>query len=124
MTLQSSGSISASQIRTEFQGSGTWRINAHYRAGARVPDVVSNANIPTSGEISFSDFYGSTNQVSLDSVATPVVINGFNSLKEIIVSDYISSGGTLVISSGWWVWSGETKGSSMACQKLIQTFDL
>lgn len=113
MALQSSGSISASQIRTEFQGSGTWRINAHYRAGARVPDSASNANIPTSGEISFSDFYGAANQISLDSVATPVVINGFNSLKEIIVSDYISSGGTLEISSGWWVWSDNTNVAAM-----------
>jgi len=113
MALQSSGSISASQIRTEFQGSGTWRINAHYRAGARVPESVANINIPTSGEISFSDFYGAANQITLDNAATPLVVNGINSLKEIIVSDYISSGGTLVISSGWWVWSDNTNVAAM-----------
>ena len=46
--------------------------------------------------------------IDLDTVATPVVINGQNSLKEITVSDYISSGGMLTIPSGWWIWSDIT----------------
>lgn len=57
MTLQASGTISASQIRDEFAGPTTFVISNHYRGGARVPELPENAGIPTSGPISFSDFY-------------------------------------------------------------------
>lgn len=109
MPLQTSGPISASQIRDEFDGTTEFNFGEYYRGGnGRVPDAATNANVPTTGSISFSDFYGSSNQIYLDSVATPVVINGLNSLQEITVSDYVSVGGTLVVPAGWWIWSDDT----------------
>lgn len=106
MPLQTSGPISASQIRDEFDGTVEFNFGEYYRGGnGRVPEASVNANVPTSGSISFSYFYGSSNQIYLDTVATPVVINGINSLQEITVSNYIEAGGTLVIPLNWWIWS-------------------
>jgi hypothetical protein len=51
MTLQSSGSISMSDIQSEFGGSNPISLNEYY-------GVVSG--VPSSGTISIDDFYGST----------------------------------------------------------------
>ena len=61
MALQSSGPISMSDIRTEFEGSassGARSISDYYRAGPIVPNHSGTSTIPTSGTISFSNFYG------------------------------------------------------------------
>lgn len=65
MTIQSSGAISLSDIRAEYQGgSGAISMGNMYRGGANVrgnasdnPSVNLSANVPTSGAISFSNFY-------------------------------------------------------------------
>jgi len=66
MTLAASGAISASDIRTEFVGgSGTVDMASYYRgANTNVKSNAANntatnlaANVPTSGAISFNDFY-------------------------------------------------------------------
>src|SRR5210317_296641 len=66
MTLAASGTISASDIRTEFVGgSGAVDMASYYRgANTNVRANAANntatnlaAGIPTSGAISFSDFY-------------------------------------------------------------------
>ena len=66
MTLAASGAISASDIRTEFVGgSGAVDIASYYRgANTNVKSNAANntatnlaANVPTSGAISFNDFY-------------------------------------------------------------------
>ena len=97
MALPTSGAISLSAIQTEFGGTNPISISEYFAAADGIP---GNNN-----PISFSDFYGASSIVDLDSVANPVVINGQNSLQEITVSDYISSGGVLTIPSGWWIWS-------------------
>lgn len=56
MTLPASGPLKLSDIHGEFGGTGP--LSEYYRGGARVPDVAPNSGIPTSGAISFSDFYG------------------------------------------------------------------
>lgn len=58
--------ISMNDLQAEFGGS-TSNIDLfdYYRNGANVPDNPGNANVPTSGEISLQDFYGSDNNVSL-----------------------------------------------------------
>tara|TARA_R100001509_G_scaffold127950_2_gene81387 strand:- start:5547 stop:6590 length:1044 start_codon:yes stop_codon:yes gene_type:complete len=105
MALQSSGAISLSQIQTEFGGTAPTSLSEYYAAADGIP----NNNNP----LSFSDFYGTSSNIDLDTVATPVVINGQNSLQEITVSDYISSGGQLTIPSGWWIWSDNTSNAGM-----------
>ena len=65
MTLQSSGAISLSDIRAEYQGgSDAISMGNMYRGGSNVrgnsgdnPSTNLSANVPTSGAISFSNFY-------------------------------------------------------------------
>jgi hypothetical protein len=61
MTLPSSGSISASDIRTEFGGSNPISISEYYNGGIYVTNNVTAIapNVPSSGTIELSDFYGS-----------------------------------------------------------------
>lgn len=59
MTLPSSGALSLSQIQTEFGGANPISLSEYYKGGVYVSG--SNGNpIPTSGTISFSQFYGAT----------------------------------------------------------------
>ena len=55
MTLPSSGTISISQIATEFGDDGTHSLSEYYRGGSYV--TANNTNVPTSGAIALSDFY-------------------------------------------------------------------
>ena len=58
MALPASGQISLSQIGGEFDDTQPNQLNEFYRNGGKVPGHEGiNANIPTSGTISFSDFY-------------------------------------------------------------------
>lgn len=56
MVLPTTGSLSLSQIQTEFGGFNPIGINEYYRGGFYVPS--SQITIPTSGTISISNFYG------------------------------------------------------------------
>lgn len=56
MTLPSSGSISMSDIRTEFGGSAPDSISEYYSA---------DTGVPASGAISMSDFYGTSASVTV-----------------------------------------------------------
>tara|TARA_R100000315_G_C5200922_1_gene118135 strand:+ start:307 stop:831 length:525 start_codon:yes stop_codon:yes gene_type:complete len=56
-----SGEIDFGDIQTFWGGSNPIEISEYYRGGSHVPslsDTGDNDNIPTSGEISISDFYG------------------------------------------------------------------
>ena len=70
MALQTSGAISFSQIASHFGGSGSHSLS-EYRALAGK----GVSGIPSSGTISFSHFYGKSNQV-ITSVWVP---SGYNS---------------------------------------------
>jgi len=61
MPIPSSGAVSLNAIQTEFGGSPPTSINEYYAGGANVPaGTVGNPGpIPSSGQISFSQFYGS-----------------------------------------------------------------
>ena len=63
MALPSSGAISLSAIASEFGDSTPNSISEFYRGGSLVPNTSINTNVPTSGEISFSDFRGAANQL-------------------------------------------------------------
>ena len=55
MTLPSSGTITISQIVTEFGGDAPHSLSEYYRGGSHV--TANNTNVPTSGAIALSDFY-------------------------------------------------------------------
>lgn len=63
-TFKSSGSVSISELQTFF-GTSAGALSSYYRGGGVVPNVSQNSGIPTSGQISLSNFYGASN------VATP-----------------------------------------------------
>jgi hypothetical protein len=65
MPLQTSGAISLSQIQSEFGGSNPISLSEYYRNGSYVNS--NSSNIPTSGQIKFSNFYGAQAQASVPS---------------------------------------------------------
>jgi len=58
MALPESGPISLTDIQDEFGGSGTTSLSEYYKGGAYVLTTDYAPNVPTSGAISLSDFYG------------------------------------------------------------------
>lgn len=70
MALQTSGQISISDIAAEFGASAPYKMSDFYRGGDYVPDTSANSNVPTSGAIKASDFYGASNITSDDYTLT------------------------------------------------------
>ena len=60
MTLPSSGAISFDNLRTERAVGGAINLGDMYRQGSKTPVSPGTTNIPTSGAISMSNFYGKT----------------------------------------------------------------
>lgn len=57
MPLPSSGAITLGNLQTEFGGSNPVSISEYYRGGGLVPNITVNNAVPTSGQISLSNFY-------------------------------------------------------------------
>ena len=66
MALPSSGTLSLANIQTEFGGANPISLSEYYRNGGLVPNAAQNAAIPTSGAISISNFYGTTNRIPIN----------------------------------------------------------
>ena len=66
MALQTSGAISLSEIQTEFGGSNPISISEYYGSGG----------VTGSGEISLTDFYGTSNRVVIN--LTTGATNNYN----------------------------------------------
>ena len=64
MPLQSSGSISLQQIASEFGDSAPHSLSEFYAGGSAGVTSGGAPNVPSSGQISFSNFYGAANQVT------------------------------------------------------------
>lgn len=75
MALPLNGPISLSMIQAEFGGSSPVRLSDYYRVGMYVPDIPANANVPTSGPISMSNFYGASNSPPNN---PPIWVTGWN----------------------------------------------
>ena len=60
MVLPLSGTISLTDIQTEFGGSTPISISEYYRNGGLVISIPENANIPITGSINLSNFFGAT----------------------------------------------------------------
>lgn len=59
MAIKTSGTLGfVSDIVAEFGGSATYALTDYYRGGGLVPDVPDNSDVPTSGTIAITDFYG------------------------------------------------------------------
>mgnify|MGYP001269888044 CR=1 FL=1 len=58
MALQTSGTITIGDLRTEFGDTGSSSLSEFYKGGSLVPNTGTNAAVPTSGTISLSNFYG------------------------------------------------------------------
>lgn len=58
MPLPSSGPITLAQIQSEFGGSNPIGLNEYYRGGGLVPAWSGTTNVPSSGAIRLSNFYG------------------------------------------------------------------
>lgn len=101
MPLQSSGAISLDDIQTEFGGSNPIDIDEYYNGGTNVPDTTANNSIPSSGTISFDDFYGGDDTVSGGDTGSDgclvygTLINMFDgsskAIEDIIVGDKVIS---------------------------------
>lgn len=63
MPLQGSGQITLTDIQNEFGGSNPIDMSEYYRGGAYVTQ--NNTNVPTSGTISMSNFYGGQRAASV-----------------------------------------------------------
>jgi hypothetical protein len=72
MVLQSTGAISLANIQTEFGGANPIGLNEYYLNGVYTTGTGA-VGIPTSGQISLSQFYGKSKVVS--SVPTAVATN-------------------------------------------------
>ena len=83
MALQSSGAISLSDIASEFGDSTPNSISEFYRGGSLVPNTSTNTNVPTSGQISFSQFYGAADQLW-----SMTVTNGYYSVAGFVTVFY------------------------------------
>jgi hypothetical protein len=64
MTLPGSGTISINSLVGEFGGSAPHALSEYYRNGGLVSS--GNTNVPTSGALSLSDFYGATATTTRD----------------------------------------------------------
>lgn len=65
MAVKTSGPLSIQDIVNEFGGTAPHSLSEYYRGGGLVPESPVNSNVPTSGEISLEDFYGSTNVLAV-----------------------------------------------------------
>jgi hypothetical protein len=110
MALQESGAISFSEIEDEYGGAAPTSFSEYYREGTYVGDYANgnNANIPTSGSISISDFYGTqkrdaalyyngTAYTSLS--ATSVAIGDAHDDRVVLIAHASRYGGTNVTGS-------------------------
>jgi hypothetical protein len=109
MALQGSGAISLSEIQTEFGGANPISLSEYYRDGSYTTS--NNTSVPTSGAISFSNFYGGTSEFTLSitsntenlDVRSAAVAAGWDESSPLAVN----------ISSGVYVWSDTTATAGM-----------
>ena len=90
MALPNSGSLSLSQIQSEFGGSNPIGLNEYYRGGSLVPAHGNTTGIPSSGQISMSQFYGKSASSPIDSSFSGTLANTQPSLNKYGVTRYLS----------------------------------
>tara|TARA_B100000123_G_scaffold180343_1_gene134187 strand:+ start:4661 stop:5572 length:912 start_codon:yes stop_codon:yes gene_type:complete len=101
MAIQSSGAISIQDIVDEFGGSTPHSLSEYYRGGSEVGS--NNTNVPTSGEISLSDFYGAIDEI---------VIAASNGDTNINLSSLFGSNFTAAVPKRFTIASGHEIGAT------------
>lgn len=112
MTLQTSGNICISDLKTEFSSSANC-LTSYYAGGGIVPSGASGTNgaVPTSGTICLTDFYGVSNVI-------PVVSNTADNTGAEFV-DFVSySGGFGVGGISWQIVQESTQVGSNYVSKF------
>ena len=67
MAVPSSGALDFTDLQDEFGGSNPISISEYYRGGSLVP--TNNTDVPTSGTVALSDFYGAVNEIGVTASA-------------------------------------------------------
>lgn len=105
MAIKSSGQLSFTEIVAEFADTAPHSMSEFYRGG-KVPTV--NTNVPTSGAISFSNFYNAVNRITAN-------ITYSTNQQQITVNastapGYVAGGTDVIITvnSGVYIWSDST----------------
>lgn len=115
MPIPNSGALALSTIQTEFGGSNPISLSEYYAGGVNVPSGTSgvNGSVPSSGTISFSKFYGTSdlrvtisNQDVSDLVIDPADAFAQYSLAANGVASTATSGGSGPVGGGEWRVSG------------------
>ena len=95
MAISSSGSITMSDIQTEFGGSNPISLSEYYAGGSNVGANISgnNGTIPSSGAIDMGDFRGSSNVVYPNATGGTITTSGNNRIHQ------FNSSGTFSVQS-------------------------
>ena len=113
MALPSSGVLKISDIATEFQDTVPYKLSDYYRGGALVPNASANNNVPTSGAIKLSNFYGATRRIA---VTITISSNTTNyTLNTAAVPGYVAGimDITFVVNSGVSLYSTSTGSAAL-----------
>lgn len=86
MAIPLTGPISLTDIQTEFGGTNPTSLSEYYKGGAYVLTTDYAPNVPTSGEISLSDFYGAR-KTTLTTVTFTAVGDNFVVLPVTVVGN-------------------------------------
>ena len=106
MTLPSSGAISINSLVGEYGGSAPHSLSEYYKGGGLVGNHANNPNVPTSGTISLSNFYGASNTPPYDNTYS---INGVSGTRGVILGSGVNYGWAVSATGGW---GGITYGAS------------
>lgn len=106
MAIKSSGQLSFSEIVAEFADTTPYSMSEFYRGGGKVP--TNNTNVPTSGAISFSNFYGAVNRIALS--VTYSTDTQQATINPTSLAGYVAgiTDITITVNSGIYVWSDST----------------
>jgi hypothetical protein len=120
MTLPASGTISLSDIQTEFGGSNPIGLNEYYKGGSYVTTNDYAPNVPASGVIALSNFYNSKkntfNSQTFTSSTTFTLPATSNGILNVYV---VAGGGGGGSSSDYWNGYGGNGGSGGIASQTI-----
>jgi hypothetical protein len=116
MALQTSGTITLNDIRDEFGIIDSVTLSDLYRGGGIVPNTLTNSDVPTSGTIKLSDFYGASNATlrnyfvlraasqsnACNDSGTALIIYQRSTIFNYTDSIYADANGNSFAASGWY----------------------
>lgn len=114
MTIKSSGTLSITEIQAEFGGPTPIQLSNYYKGGAYVSGGAAAPNVPTSGVIQLSNFYGASKGVvgqieyTVNGTYNFVVPAGVTSISFVIVAAGHFHGGHLRYKNNVAVTPGQT----------------